>query len=576
MSLVSSLNIAQQALSVNQSAITVISNNIANVDNKNYSKLTVQLREVVNYTPSAGNPLSVAESLSGVEMLNVARASDTYLQKYYWEENATYNYFKQYSSIASNVENVMNELNGTGLSEALTTFYEAVDALSDDATDITARQNFVSAAENVCYIFNNISGDVTNLQNSLVGEYTDPGSVQPSEIADQLDDFNNLLDQLASVNNSIIKTNSNTSSSSALLDQRDSIISSLTSFMPVTVKENNNGTVNLSVGNYELLKGTNVLGHFSVETGTATQPAVINIVDPNDPTSVEFSNVNSAIDSGSIGAILEACGTSNTDLTINGVMKDLNTLASTFAAIMNNIQNGDPDGDGSVAMCLTGDGTQLQKATENLFTSSSASSTTTTIGPRAREAGDVAGTVISTSLDAAGNATTSTVTTLIDNTTNQTTITTTTTTGISAKNINLNSDISDNSYLIAAGRLTKDEYAEFVATGKYKDSVGDNTNATLMMNTRAKTYSGLGDLSLENYLSSTVSSIGYQVDNIDSNLENQGLVLNEIETKLTAATGVNLDEELVDLIKYQRAYQAAARVFSVCNELLESLISLGS
>ena len=51
MSLVSGLNIAQQALAANQAAITVISNNIANVDNENYSKLSVEFSDVVNRQP---------------------------------------------------------------------------------------------------------------------------------------------------------------------------------------------------------------------------------------------------------------------------------------------------------------------------------------------------------------------------------------------------------------------------------------------------------------------------------------------------------------------------------------------
>jgi flagellar hook-associated protein 1 FlgK len=38
--------------------------------------------------------------------------------------------------------------------------------------------------------------------------------------------------------------------------------------------------------------------------------------------------------------------------------------------------------------------------------------------------------------------------------------------------------------------------------------------------------------------------------------------------------GVNLDEELSDMIKYQRAYEASARVFSVASELMQTLVNL--
>lgn len=572
MSIISSLNIAQQALSVNQAAITVVSNNIANVDNEYYSKLSVDLSEVINYTPSTNSGVSVANSLSGVQLSSIVRSTDTYLQGYYRQENTAYSYLAQYSSIATDIESLTNELNDTGLSEALTTFYEAVDGLSDDATDITARQNYASAAENVCYVFNNIYKDVSNIQQSLVGDYTVAGSVESSEITSQTDEVNALLDQLASINSSLIKTGSKTGSdASSILDKRDQILDSLSALIPIDYSENLNGTVNVSINEYELVNGMTVVGHLGTATGTATEPAVINLVDPDDGSIIK-ANINSAIDGGSIGAILDFCSSAtSSNFTINSVLSQINTLASTFAAVMNTIQIGDPQGDGSTAVCLTDDGSELQKATENIFTSASANSTSSST-TRDTEDGDVAGTVIATSTDSAGNATTTVTTTTIDSTTNKTTINQTVTTGISAGDIAINSDISDNPYLIAAGRLTAEEYADF---DKYKTSIGNSDNATLMLNSRTTKYAGIGNLTLEGYLTKTVTQVGSSVKSIDSDLDNQQSVLDSIESKLNSATGVNLDEELIDLIKYQRAYQAAARIFSVCNELLEGLMTLG-
>ena len=48
-----------------------------------------------------------------------------------------------------------------------------------------------------------------------------------------------------------------------------------------------------------------------------------------------------------------------------------------------------------------------------------------------------------------------------------------------------------------------------------------------------------------------------------------------IESKIKDATGVDLNEELVDLVKYQSAYKAAAQVFNTCNSCLDILMSLG-
>ena len=52
-------------------------------------------------------------------------------------------------------------------------------------------------------------------------------------------------------------------------------------------------------------------------------------------------------------------------------------------------------------------------------------------------------------------------------------------------------------------------------------------------------------------------------------------MINSIESKIKDATGVDLNEELVDLVKYQTAYSAAAQVFNTCNSCLDVLMSLG-
>lgn len=527
MSLVSSINIAQQALAVNQAAITVTSNNIANIDNENYSKLRVNLAESINYTPSAGNAVSVANSLSGVKITDVERYANSYLQKYYWSENSTYNYLNQYTTIAANIEDLVNELNDTGLSKSLDKFYLAVDSLNDNPSDITARQSYLSAAENLCSTFNNYSQSLSDIQSSLVGDYNVSGDVDNSEIAGYTGNVNTLLDQLATVNFDIIKTNSGETSSSALKDQRDAIISKLTMLIPVDVQENDNGTMNVSLGSHKLVSGKNVVGYLSAVTGTETEPAVIRIIDPKDSTNILAPNVNEDIDSGKIGAILDACGNDPTKLTVSGVLAGLNTLASSFADIMNTIQLGDPENDNSVAMCMTADGKSIQASTNSIFVS--------------------------------------------DSTTNLST-------GINAANIQINSNVINDPYQIAAARLTETQYTDFVATGKHASDTGNNSNSTIMVESRNTSYSGVGSLgtaTIEGYLSNLVLDAGTKVESLNSDFKNQGLILTEVESNLSAATGVNLDEELTDLIKFQRAYQAAARLFSVCNELMDSLMSLG-
>lgn len=521
MSLVSSMGIAQQALSVNQAAITVVSNNIANVDTEGYSKLRVNQVSITNNAPSAGNAISIAESCSGVSISSISRYSDFNLQCYYWQENSLYSYLDEYSSIASNVQDLVNELNDTGLSGALNNFYNAATALSNNPKDITVRRNYVDAAQNVCDVFNSISSKLGDIKKSLVGNATADGSLDSSEIHSELDDVNSLLDQLANVNFGIVKTQNNNTSSPSLLDQRDLLVNKLSALISVNVVQNSNGTVNVSLGNNYLVKSVSVEGYLQASpTGDIDNPVKIGIVDSSDPTVVIAPDVTDEIDGGSIGAILDICGSANTNFTISGVLGNLDTMASEFASVLNRIQTSTDYPSGTnTPMCLTADGTALQVSANPMFVSDTITHSTV---------------------------------------------------GITASNIAVDSNIINNPYLVAAARVATADVGD-------TDEIGNNSNVQLILDARSNStyYSNLGGANLEQYLANIVSSAGADVENIDTRLKNQTLVVNEVETNLKSLTGINMNEELMDLMKYQQAYEAAARVFSICNEIMKELTNLG-
>src|SRR5574344_2028454 len=110
MGLTQSINIASQALSAMQTAMTTVSNNVANVSTDGYHKLRVNLEEVVNYTPLTQDATSIANSLSGVNVASIERYSDFYLQTYFWNQNSDKSYLTESNSIATNVEDLVNEL----------------------------------------------------------------------------------------------------------------------------------------------------------------------------------------------------------------------------------------------------------------------------------------------------------------------------------------------------------------------------------------------------------------------------------------------------------------------------------
>jgi len=522
MSLTSSLNIARQALSVNQAAITVVSNNIANVNTDGYTKQRVNLAEVVNYTPTYGDSIMEANNCSGVRISSILSAqtnTNNYLDGYYRQENSDFNYLDQYSSIASGLEDLTNTMNNQGLSQAFNSFYEAANSLGNSPADATARESYIQSAKNVVMQFNSVSESLSSMKESLVGDPTDVNSLESSQIFNSVEEVNNIIDQVAKINNDIITTNASGNSSSALIDQRNILLKNLSTLTNVEIRSESNKTVTLSIGGKTLVEGKDVTGHLKVSSGDSTTPAIISIVTTDKPPLTKAANINNNITAGSMAALLDICGTGVENLTISAIESNLNTMASGFAKIMNDIQNGTPAGQaGTFAMCLDSNG-KLTDSTENLFVTSDASAT------------------------------------------------------ITAANISVNINLMNNTNLIAAARLDATEHAKGQAV--YGQQIGNNSNAELLVNSRTKKYSETGNKSVEQYLANFVGNVGSQVENVNTNLDNQSKVLASVKNSLNTETGVSLDEELTDLIKYQQAYQASSRIFNVCNELLQGLMHLG-
>jgi flagellar hook-associated protein 1 FlgK len=101
---------------------------------------------------------------------------------------------------------------------------------------------------------------------------------------------------------------------------------------------------------------------------------------------------------------------------------------------------------------------------------------------------------------------------------------------------------------------------------------GDNTNATALANLQnASIISGQTPGS---YYSNLVDQVGNDVSNATSEQTAVGLVLQQLTNQQSSVSGVSLDEEATNLVLYQRAYEAAARVISVIDELNETTIDM--
>ena len=108
-----------------------------------------------------------------------------------------------------------------------------------------------------------------------------------------------------------------------------------------------------------------------------------------------------------------------------------------------------------------------------------------------------------------------------------------------------------------------------------ENAVGNAQNVVDMLGTRNLKMTELGNMSLEDFYTSLVGKVAAGGSNAEALVDTQQAVVDSIYDKILSNNSVDLNEELVDLVKYQTAYSAAAQVFNTCNSCLDTLMTLG-
>ena len=525
MNLMSSLNITSGALSVNEKAISVVSHNVSNMNTEGYHKQRVNL-QARNIAGQIGdNPAAQVRANGGVKIANVMRYNDDYLNNYYRDQLSKKNMLEQQLGNLDELAGIFDDLEGTGIDSALSDFYEALNNLNEYPASSSARANFIERAKTLTSIMNSKSEQLNNLTGEALGDGSSVEALENSRIYSQYKSLNASLEELAGVNKALQTTQTGTLTANNLLDQRDLILHDIAQFVDITVDEKQNGSVNIYTGNIALVKGANVTGSLNVMTKAEfmqkypsepepTEAAVINVV--NEEGNVIVPNANDQITGGALGGLIHSGTDIADDGTVNpvSVQNSLNKLANALAEIFNDLNTD------SKAFCIDPNNTNHLKETNP-----------------------------NNKIFVGGTSGTETIT---------------------AANIR----VSDN--LLKTDGIWDISCAYFEDLSDFDiNAVGNSNNVQNMLATRNEKQAALNGMSVEDYYSSMVGKIAAAGDSTKTLYETQVDVVESLEDQLDSAYGVDLNEELVDLVKYQTAYAAAARVFNTINSCLDTLMTLG-
>jgi flagellar hook-associated protein 1 len=441
------LSIGASGLRAYQTALTTVSENIANAGSPGYSKRVANIREVA----AASSPMTGTINGLGSAVSGVSRAGDMFRAA---EVRTASSDLARTEAGATWLERIEGALSGDRLGDRLTQFFTSARAVAADPSAVAPRAAMLEAASSVAASF-------AATGNALAGAAAELDASADAAVTQ----LNGLAAALAKVNAGLGRTAPGSSGSASLLDQRDQLLESMSALTDVDVSLDGVGRALVRVGGASgpvLVQGDSAatVTYVRGDEGQATFAA------HRDGQVTSFAPFAGALSGMADGA-----------QRIATARADIDALSGAFANGVNAVQAQGRDLNGTAGAPMFEIGDPASQLTLSL------------VDPRGIAAAGVGG------------------------------------------------GMRDNSNLSALEGLR--------GSGGYETRVTDmvTTNAAALVARR------------------TVS-------------EAQTSIRDSAVASRDAASGVNLDEEAVDLLRFQQAYQASSRVIQIARETFQSILDI--
>lgn len=589
------LHIAKLGLFANQTAMSVTSHNITNANTTGFSRQAAQMR-------SLGTNGSTFTSGFGVRIGEITRSVDGLAEKKVTTSKQEIGRLDSRSRFLTMIEAVFNEVDGEGLGVKLDDIFGSAEELADNPSSTVARNQFLADAESMVNYVQKMAEDVSDVSMPV-----------DQEVTYLLNDINTHIQSLRQLNLAIIRQEGTPSPALDLKDQRQELLKELSGMIDVQYFENENGGMTVMTQSGFLLTEGNYAAEFLRGGGTTETgfPGIV-FADRN-------IDITDRIQSGSLKGLLEIRDeVLNGTETLNGFQgwqQRLETFVDEVRWQFNRVHS-QSVGD-SLYTSQTGVfdlGTDIASSintlsvdpTDPAFAGSppdirrvASGDVTIAFGSGVDNLGSVTFSVdiandsiqdIVTKMNTALNGADSDLSVVI-NGENRVVINAANGkgygvladdsgimaalglgalfTGSEITNLGVNPELSGNVNLLGAGRLRQDDagnifFDDVDNEGALALAELQDTNITLFDSTTnfAGHYAGV------------VGDLGTLVQQTEDDITAQQATMDYMNDFRESVSGVSLDEEMINLIKFQSAYEAASRIVVTANEMLDSIMNM--
>jgi len=565
--LLGSIEMAKQSLNAQRHGLTVAGHNIANINTPNYARERVEISIDVR-----------GHSLAGAAVTYVTQARDKILENRLHQSIQESISWQTQSDQLQKTESLFTDLQGGGVSNAMAAFWDSWQNLSTDpeSKDIS-RSITIGRAQSLVK-------ELKTLNSGLQTMYEEANI----QIRDFSSKVNEIADSIANLNRDIASIEYSGQSANSQRTLRGSLLTELSEYTNFSIFEETNGMLQISFGGFSLVDGMRA-SKLAIQDRVPSSDNFSS--DQPNTKSILYDEINQLAESfaGVNQEILSHQGTAIALRDLKNQRDEIETQITTRFNLVDLTEFTFTDiGDGSgmrqieVKGNLLVDGTRIsklsldsQQVTADINSPLFGKTEGTVINPKNGEKVSIQGGKIGGLVNFRDNQLTQFIdrintfaTTLmaevnavhvkgygLDNTTGLEFFT--------GNNIN---DIEVNSIL--------ETNPEKIGVSSVKDAAGNNLIALAIVEKRNTFLMSDGTQTLEDYYASTMTFVGIQSQQAQRNEENNELLVSQLETFRESYSGVSLDEEMVNLIQFQRAYEASARYISTVDRVMQTLINM--
>ena len=544
------LGTAVSGLQAFQRSISVAGHNISNANTEGYTRQRVELG---TRQPSFSGQGYIG---NGVQIEGVKRLFDQFVVDRLRDTSSSTSQYETLFQFSERVSDILGDTDA-GLSAGLENFFDAVQTVADDPASTPARQLLLSESDSLVARFHNLDSQLQSIGAEINGN-----------LGNIVTEINGLSAAIADTNKNIAEATSQGSGETPndLLDKRDQMVNRLSELVSVRTVEQDDGALNVFVGSGQ-----------SLVTGFLATPlqTVVNDFDSS-RTEIAIANggatavITDNLNGGKLGAVLDF-----RDQVLSPAENSLGRIAVSLASEFNRQHTLGMDFDGAPGLdYFSITSPQAAASTGNTGAATvNASFDTANIGNLTTDDYVLSFSGAAWSLNRLGDNQAVAMTGsgsaadpfIVD--------------GLSIEiaggaaagdRFQIRPTRSGSS---AMGLLISNPREIAAAAPAAAAAPGDNSNALLLAGLQSGQTMENGSTNFQGAYGQLISKLGTQTLSAQVTAEAQGALLLQAQESRDALSGVNLDEEAADLIRFQQAYQAIAQVISVADSTFQTLLS---